>query len=148
MAISRRRNEEGVKPPPTPPDYQEERALDRAAKALEDFRPGIANARYLAQVAISQWVLERHRLTAAPRMTAERVFDIGDARLRGFVEAALPRAGATLAEAGLPEGTALFDLSKEHIVDVFMAGTVGAQEAAMAAGESLGFPFSDEIPFG
>lgn len=145
MAISRRRNEEGVKPPPTPPDYQEERALDRAAKALEDFRPGIANARHLAQVAISQWVLERHRLTAAPRMTAERVFDIGDARLRGYAEAALPHIGATLA--ALPSDVPFFALDKSQVIDIFMAAIEGVREAAMAAGESLSFPFDDEIPY-
>lgn len=142
---TRRRNEEGVKPPPTPPDYQEERALERAAKALEDFRPGIANARHLAQVAISQWVLERHRLTAAPRMTAERVFDIGDARLRGYAEAALPHIGATLA--ALPADVPFFALDKSQVIDIFMAAIEGVREAAMAAGESLSFPFDDEIPY-
>lgn len=145
MAISRRRNEEGVKPPPTPPDYQEERALDRAAKALEDFRPGIANARHLAQVAISQWVLERHRLTAAPRMTAERVFDLGNARLRGYLEAALPHVGANLSH--LPADKPFFELEKDQVLDVLVAGIEAAREAACAANESLSFPFDDEIPY-
>jgi hypothetical protein len=145
MAISRRRNEEGVKPPPTPPDYQEQAALDRAAKALEDFRPGIVSPKNLATVAISAWILERAKLTASPRLTAERVFDLGNARLRGYLEAALPHVGANLSH--LPADKPFFELEKDQVLDVLVAGIEAAREAAMAAGESLSYPFSDEIPF-
>ena len=142
---TRRRNEEGVKPPPTPPDYQEERALERAAKALEDFRPGIASPKNLAAVAISAWILERAKLTASPRLTAERLFDLGNAKLRGYLEAALPHIGATLA--ALPADVPFFALDKSQVIDIFMAAIEGVREAAMAAGESLSFPFDDEIPY-
>lgn len=146
MAITRRRNEEGVKPPPTPPDYQEERALERAAKALEDFRPGIVSPKNLATVAISAWILERAKLTASPRLTAERLFDLGNAKLRGYLEAALPHVGANLSH--LPATVAFFDLEKDQVLDVMMAGIEAVKEAAVAANESLGWPFDDEIPFG
>jgi hypothetical protein len=145
MASTARKNEAGVKPPPTPPDYEEQRALDRAAEALTKFRPGLAEPRNLAAVAISEWILERHRLTAAPRMTAERVFDLGDTRLRGYAEAALPHIGATLA--ALPADVPFFALDKRQVIDIFMAGIEGVREAAVAANESVGWPFDDECPF-
>ncbi len=144
MAISRRRNEEGVKPPPTPHDYQEERALDRAADALAKF--GAGTPKTLAAVAISAWIVERAKLTASPRLTAERLFDLGNAKLRGYLEAALPHVGANLSH--LPATVAFFDLEKDQVLDVMMAGIEAVKEAAVAANESLGWPFDDEIPFG
>ncbi len=143
MAITRRRNEAGVKPPPTPPDYQEERALDRAADALAKFGPGTPKT--LAAVAISAWIVERAKLTASPRLTAERLFDFGNAKLRGYLEAALPLVGSNLSH--LPADRPFFELEKDQVLDVLMTGIEAAKEAAVAANESLGFPFDDEIPF-
>lgn len=126
------------------PDYQEEAALDRAAKALDRF--GRGDSRSMAAVAISEWIIARTSMAASVRLTADLMFDLGDARLRGFVEAALPAIGGSLS--GLPDDVPLFSLSKEQIVDVIVAGVLGAQEAAVSAQESLGFPFDDEVPFG
>lgn len=85
-------------------------------------------------------------MAANVRLNAELLFDLQDARLRGFLEAALPAIGATIAH--LPADKPFFELEKAQIIDLFMAGIVGAQEAAVAANESLGFPFDDEVPFG
>jgi hypothetical protein len=78
-------------------------------------------------------------------MTAERVFDLGDTRLRGYAEAALPHIGATLA--ALPADVPFFALDKRQVIDIFMAGIEGVREAAVAANESVGWPFDDECPF-
>lgn len=125
------------------PDYQEEAALDRAAKALDRF--GRGDSRSMAAVAISEWIIARTSMAASVRLTADLMFDLGDARLRGFVEAALPAIGGSLS--GLPADVPLFELERSQVVDVICAGIAGAQAAAFAANESLGFPFDDEIPY-
>jgi len=84
-------------------------------------------------------------MVASNRLNAELLFDLKDARLRGLIEAALPAIGATVAH--LPGDVPFFELDKQQVIDLFMAGIVGAQEAAVAAHESLGFPFDDQIPF-
>lgn len=126
------------------PDDQEDRALERAGKALADF--GTAPPRTLAAVAISEWICARTSMMASVRCNSELLFNLGDARLRGFVEAALPAIANSLGEVDLSRS--LFDLGKDEIVGVFVAGILGAQEAAVAANESLNFPFDDAIPFG
>lgn len=135
---------EGPKAPPSP-DYQEVEALNRAEAALNYFSPGLPKPRALAEVAISAWIIARTSMAASVRLSADLVFDLKDARMRGFLEAALPQIGAALAH--LPADIALFDLSKDQILDVFSAAIAGAREAAVSANESLGFPFDDEIPY-
>jgi hypothetical protein len=85
-------------------------------------------------------------MAASVRLNADLMFDLQDSRMRGFIEAALPAIGASVAH--LPSDRPLFDLEKAQVVDVILAGILGAQEAALAANESLSFPFSDDIPFG
>jgi hypothetical protein len=133
---------EGPKAPPTP-DYQEEQALARAVAAAQRFAPTTSEG--AVSVAISEWIIARTSMAASVRLNADLMFDLKDARLRGFVEAALPAIGGSLEH--LPADKPLFDLSKEEVVSVFIAGIRGAQEAAVSANESLGFPFSDEVPF-
>lgn len=133
---------EGPKAPPTP-DHQEEAALARAVAAMQKFQPG-ANAA-LASVAISEWIIARTSMAASVRLTADLMFDLNDARLRGFVEAALPVIGGNISH--LPADKPLFELEQFQVVDMIVAGILGAQEAALSANESLGFPFDDQVPF-
>lgn len=126
------------------PDLQENRALDRAVQAVRRFMPGTPDS--VAAVAISEWIIARTSMAASIRMNADLMFDLGDARLRGFVEAALPAIGGSLS--GLPADVPLFALERAQVIDVIVAGILGAQEAAVSAAESLGYPFDDEIPFG
>lgn len=120
--------------------------MERATQAVRDFAPGVANPQILTAVAISHWIIARTSMSCSGRMHAELLFDLKDSRIRGFLEAALPAIGANVAH--LPADKPFFELSKEQIIDLLAAGIVGAQEAAVAAGESLGFPFDDEVPFG
>lgn len=133
---------EGPKAPPTR-DYQEERALARAVEAAKRFSPGINEA--VVSVAISEWIIARTSMCVGSRVNAELLFDYKDARVRGFIEAALPAIANTLSH--LPADVPFFELPKAVVVDIFATGIAGAQEAAVAAGESLGFPFDDEVPF-
>jgi hypothetical protein len=137
------RRKEGPKAPPDR-DYQEERALARAVEAAKRFSPGINDA--AIAVAISEWILSRTSMLASVRLNQKLLFDFKDARLRGFVEAALPSIGDSLGH--LPPDVPFFELTPDQVIDVFVAGILGAQGAAVAANESLGFPFDDEIPFG
>jgi hypothetical protein len=142
MAGASMKKREGPKAPPTP-DYQEERALARAVSAMQKFQPG-ANAA-LASVAIAEWIVARTAMAASNRLSSELLFDLKDSRMRGFLEAALPAIGGTLAH--IPADKPLFELDVSQVVDVFMAGINGAIEAAVSANESLGFPFDDEVPY-
>lgn len=144
MPAPARRQEKGAAKAAPQPDYQEQRALERATEALNRCAPG-TDPRSVVAVVISEWIIARTSMAASIRMNAELLFDLGDARLRGFVEAALPAIGGALSH--LPSDTPLFALSKEQIVDVVVAGILGAQEAAVSANESVGFPFDDEVPF-
>lgn len=144
--MAARRKDEKVGATRPPPDYQEEAALDRAAQAVERF-PGTTSARAIASIAISEWIIARTSMAASVRLNADLLFDLGDARLRGFVEAALPHIAMALTAQGFDFNMPFGALEKSQVVDFITAGIVGAQEAAMAANESLGFPFDDEIPF-
>lgn len=146
-ASTSRRSDKGAGRKSAPnPDYQEEAALERAEQAIMRFAPGTFSPRATAAVAISEWIIARTSMAASIRMNADLMFDLGDARMRGFIEAALPAIGGALAH--LPADVPLFGLEKAQVVDVIMAGIRGAQEAAVSANESLGFPFDDVIPFG
>ena len=146
-ATARRPNgKEAVKPPPTLPDYQEVAALDEAEAALVSFMPGVPQARNLAIVAISAWIVSRTRQSARVRLAETLVFDLAPARYRGYAEAALPLIAQSLAD--LPADVPFFALSKPQVIDVIVASMCGIREAAVAAGESSAFPFDDEVPFG
>lgn len=142
MAAAQRRERGPAKAAPQP-DHQEQRALERAAEAVAKFGSGKPDT--IAAVAISAWIISRTSSAASVRMNAELLFDLGNAWLRGFVEAALPAIGESLAH--LPADRPLFELEKAQVVDVIVAGILGAQEAAVSANESLGFSFDDEIPY-
>ena len=116
-----------------------------AAATLQSFAR-VDNAEAVASAVISRWIIERMKRAVGARLADNVVFDLQDAKLRGMVEAALPQIGAALS--GLPADVPFFGLGKEQAVDVFMAGCIAYREAAVAAGESHDFPFSDPIPFG
>lgn len=144
MAARRKQDEKAGAMPP--PDYQEEAALNRAAKAVADFQPS-NSPRSIAAVAISEWIIARTSMAASVRLNADLLFDLGDARLRGFVEAALPHIAMALTAQGFDFNMPFGALEKSQVVDFIAAGILGAQEAAVAANESLGFPFDDHVPF-
>lgn len=125
------------------PDPEEEAALDRAAKAVARFSPNLSAPASIAAVAISEWIIAR-TATAAARRSQHLMFNLKDARTRGFVEAALPAIGAAVSH--LPADVPFFELDKEQVIDLFTAGIEGAREAAVLANESLNFPFDDEVP--
>jgi hypothetical protein len=145
-ALRRPSGSELVKPPPTQPDYQEVAALDEATQAVINFMPGCPQAKALATVAISAWIVSRTRQASRNRLAETLVFDLSPARYRGYVESALPQIGGALSH--LPADVPFFGLPKASVVDVFVAGLIGVREAAIAAGESSAFPFDDEVPFG
>lgn len=119
-----------------PPDPEEEAALVRAAATLRDIAPGLADPRAVASAVISSWIVERVRLSVG-RITGQHAFTLGDAHLRGSLEAALPDIGAALGH--LPPNQPLFGLTKEQVVDVFAV--------ACQAGRHSGALLNDEIPF-
>lgn len=120
----------------SPPDPEEQAAVARAASTLRELAPNLPHPEAVATAVISAWIIERVRL-AIGRVCGEHVFDMGDSHLRGTIEASLPKLGEALAH--LPPGKALFDLSKDEVVDVFAAGFL--------AGKERGALLNDEIPF-
>lgn len=135
-----------LEPTPIQPDLDEEKALDRAAEALGKFMAaGAATHRSLAAVAISEWIIARTKLCAAPNFNASLLFNLKDARLRGFVEASLPAVGNSVLH--LPSDVAFFSLERDQVVDLGVAFIKGAEEARGSTLVSMGAPFNDEIPF-
>lgn len=126
------------------PDPQEVAALKRATEAVALTKG--ATPEQIAFLAIAVWIAERTRLSAAHRVCADLVFDLKDSQMRGFVEAALPAIANTLSH--IPRDKPLFELSRDQVVDVALAFIEGARESFVAAGEAMGLPFDDEIPFG
>lgn len=122
-----------------PLDADEQAAIERAAAA-----GGVPVV--TAHAVVSSWIVERARRAAGVRLTTNLAFDLGDSRLRGYVEAALP----SIADAVSPFilCAAIDDLDKAAIVDLFVAAVQGTQAAAMAHGESCLFEFDDPLPFG
>lgn len=70
-------------------------------------------------------------------MCGEIAYGLGDAHLRGSLEAALPEIANALSD--LPPDLPFFQLSKEQVVDVLAVGC--------AAGKYTGALLNDEIPF-
>lgn len=126
-------------------DADEAEALGAAAQVLQSFAR-VENAEAVACSVISTWIIERMKRAVGKRLTDNLVFDLGEAKMRGRITAMLPKIAEAL---GGFDFTASFnDLSKDQVVDLFMAGCIAWREAAVAAGENPDFPFSDPIPFG
>jgi hypothetical protein len=132
--------------PEREPDADEAEALAAAAATLQAFAR-VENAEAVASAVISRWIIERMKRAVSARLADNVVFDLQDAKLRGMVEATLGRIAGALGENGFDFAGAFNDLTKEQAVDLFVTGCVAYREAAVAAGESGDFPFSDPIPF-
>lgn len=129
------------------PDADEAEALAVAAVTLRSLT-GCPNPEAVASAVISRWIIERMKRCVSGRLADTVVFDLQDAKLRGMIEAALPKVAAALGESGFDFAGSFNDLSKDGAVDLFVVGCVAYREAAVAAGEAPDFPFSDPIPFG
>lgn len=128
-------------------DADETEALAAAAVTLQSFAR-VENAEAVTSAVISRWIIERMKRAVGKRLADVVVFDLQEAKLRGMLEAVLPKIGAALGEGGFDFAGSFNDLTKEAAVDLFVAGCIAYREAAVAAGESGDFPFSDPIPFG
>lgn len=135
MGAVKRSTRGGFAPPPLDPE--EEAALERAIARLKESLPGVANPRALVQAIISVWIIERVKLSVGRIMCGEIAYGLGDAHLRGSLEAALPEIAEALS--GLPPDVPFFQLSKEQVVDVLAVG--------FNAGKQTGALLNDEIPF-
>lgn len=128
-------------------DADEAEALGQAALTLQAFAR-VENAEAVAAAVISKWIIERMKRSVGKRLTDNVVFDLDDAKLRGMVEAALPKIAESLSGAGFDFAGSFNDLDRDAAVNLFVAGCVAYREVAVAAGEAPDFPFSDPIPFG
>jgi hypothetical protein len=135
----------GIRPTYSP-DVDEQEALAAAAATLSGFT-SVANPEAVTAAVISRWIIERMKRTTRGRLADNVVFDLQEAKLRGMLEAALPQIAAGM-DGVIPFDVAFGDLSKEQAIDLFLIGCIAHREAAVAAGESGDFPFSDPIPFG
>lgn len=131
--------------PKTGGDADEDEALGVAAQVLQSFAR-VDNAEAVAYAVISAWIIARMKRAAGRRLAENVVFDLREAKMRGRIEAMLPLIAEALGDFDF---TASFnDLSKDQVIDLFVAGCVAWREAAIAAGENPDFPFDDAIPFG
>ena len=129
------------------PDIDEEEALAIAASELSSLAR-VDNPQAVASAVISRWIIERMKRLTSGRLSDTVVFDLQDAKLRGMVEAVLPKIAEGLGSTGFDFSGSFNDLTKAQAIDLFVAGCVAYREAAIAAGEAPDFPFSDPIPFG
>lgn len=120
-----------------PPDPEEAAAVTRAAARLKEMLPGCPSPEAVVYAVVSAWIVERVKLSVGRILCGEIAYGLGDAHLRGSLEAALPRIGAELSH--LPSDKAFFDLSKEQVIDVLAIG--------FKAGVETGALLNDEIPF-
>lgn len=128
-------------------DADEAEALGQAALTLQSFAR-VENAEAVACAVISTWIIERMKRVAGRRLTGNVVFNLNDAKLRGMVEAALPKIAEALATSGFDFTRSFNELDRDGAANLFLAGCVAHREAAIAVGESPDFPFDDPIPFG
>lgn len=136
-AVKKNTKRGGYTPPPI--DAEEEAALERAVRVLGDLVPGMRQPlRPVVQSVISAWIIERVRLSIPRILCGEVAYGLGDAHLRGSLEAALPDIAKALS--GLPSDVPFFDLSKDQVVDVLAVG--------FHAGRQAGSLLDDEVPFG
>lgn len=128
-------------------DADEAEALEAAALTLQTFAR-VENPEAVASAVISKWIIERMKRAVGKRLTDNIVFDLQEAKLRGMVEATLPKIAEALGAGGFDFAGSFNDLDRDAAVNLFVAGCVAYREAAVAAGEAPDFPFSDPIPFG
>lgn len=119
------------------PDPDEEAAFAEAVAAVKLAWPLCGDPERVAYEAISRWIVERTLRATKPRLSETLAFNLQDSRLRGYVTAALPHIGSAIAH--LPPDKPLFKLSKDQVVDVFVAGIIGAMEASVSFGERSDF---------
>lgn len=130
------------------PDADETEALQAAALVLQSFAR-VENAEAVASAVISRWIIERMKRAVTTRRLVENVvFDLNEAKMRGRIEAMLPRIAESLSGSGFNFSGSFNDLTKEGAINLFLAGCLAWREAAVAAGENGDFPFDDPIPFG
>ena len=120
-----------------PPDPEEAAAVARAAARLKELLPGCPSPEAVVYAVVSAWIVERVRLSVNRILCGQVAYGLGDAHLRGSLEAALPRIGAELSH--LPADKPFFELSKDQVVDVLAVG--------FKAGVATGALLNDEIPF-
>lgn len=122
---------------PPPPDPEELAAVQVAATKLKELFPSHPNPEAVVYAIVSAWIIERVRLSFGRTLCGEIAYSLGDAHLRGSLEALLPQIGSQLSH--LPPDKPFFDLSKEQVVDVLAIG--------FHAGKESGAFFDDEIPY-
>lgn len=122
-------------------DAEEAVAVDAAAATLAGLIPGAKDPKAVATAIICTWIINRMRMSASKRLSGDIVFDLKGSKVRGRVEAALPHIAGALGH--IDPDTPLFALSKDDIVDVFVAAITGAANAHLATMEDP----DDEIPF-
>lgn len=148
------------------PDQEEEQALNEASAALRALVPQLgAGATQVASAVITAWIASRCRQATARRAPTECiVFDHNNAKLKGVVQAALPAIAGGLD--GIPPDKALFALSRDEVVRVFIVGYRAVEAALVAVDEGPDFAdfpgdrpaprvgshltddMNDEVPFG
>lgn len=138
-----------VEGPQTPPDLQEQQALNEAVAALKALAPGLHQSERIASTIISTWIASRCRQAAESRLPESVACDHGDARMKGYALAALPNIGAALGD--LPSDVPFFQLSKDQVVNVLVTGYRWIEAAAVGASEEPNVKFNwekgDEVPF-
>lgn len=134
-AVRKAKKGEGFVPPP--PNPEELQAVKVAAEKLREFFPGHAAPDSVVYAIVSAWIVERVKLSIGRILCGEIAYSLGDAHLRGSLEALLPQIGSQLSH--LPSDKPFFELSKEQVIDVLAIG--------FHAGHHSGAYFDDEIPF-
>lgn len=120
-----------------PHDEEELKALHAATEELM-LKKG-QPPQVIAEAVITRWILERAVMVTAKR-TGPVAFDLKQAKLRGFFTALLPQLGTALAH--LPADKPFWELDKEQVLDIFVAGFIASVEARTALLE-----LDDDIPF-
>lgn len=121
-----------------PPHDEEELKALRAAAEEVTLKKG-SPPEVIAEAVITRWILERAVLVTAKR-TGPVAFDLKNAKLRGFYAALLPQIGGALTH--LPADKPFWELDKDEVLDIFIAGF----QAAVAARVAL-LELDDDIPF-
>jgi len=122
---------------PNPPDPEEMAAVHVAAAKLKEFFPGHAAPEAVVYAVVSAWIVERVKLSIGRVLCGKIAYSLGDAHLRGSLEALLPQIAEQLSH--LPGDKPFFELDKEQVLDVLAIG--------FHAGHHSGAFYDDEIPF-
>lgn len=121
-------------------DPDEVAALAAATACLTGLVKGVADPQAVTIAVISRWIIERAKAVSGRRL-GEVAFDLGDAKLRGVVEACLPAIAEKMGH--IPPDKPLFELSKVEVVDVFVAAAQAISAAKLGYLEQP----DDQIPF-